>query len=734
MAISWGGYSTINGVRVRAGVEHTVSPASPSPSTSSVTVTTRIYLGAGDPGWGNGSWEAYNGASGSGSFSWNLARGQQLLVATVTTNVSLIYGQTQSWIGGGRVRPFTSSTGTVSRSASVTIPARPVSVPTAPSSITLSRVSDTRQNLSWTRNATSGAPYDRQEVRRRETGTGAPFVTIATLSGTATSYADTSTQAGRRYDYAVLASNSAGGAAGYAPTPWSTTPSTPARPTVSKQANGDIVVSRPALSNGATWSVRHVETGTVLASGLTGSSWTHVDPSPTQTWTYQVRASSATPVLHSAWSASSTTIQLVAAPLAPTTLGPAAADPSEAVTLQWRHNPVDGTPQRLYQVETRASAGDSWTALTGQVSSSAEQHVVPAGTWSTTPGRQWRVRTWGQHADPSPYSTTAILALSTRPVASITQPDGTHDSPALTVRWTYFDPEGTIQTGWRVELRAGSLVLENRSGSGAATAVTLRTELGDGDTYTVRVEVRDGAGLWSLAASETFTVTYAPPSTPVLQAEFRRDEGYVVLTPDASPQGDRQPLSHLRVERATPDGWLVVEDNVAPGGAVVDMLPPLGTVVVYRAVAVAVIGSVAYSTPEQVETKTKWVFLNHGPGFGSIVRVYGNLEAGRTFSREKTLKRYAGRALPVERAGIAREATYSLTGTLFAPWAPPDLTSSYDDFVALADAAAPVCVRDPEGVRMFVSTSGVDLSEHLRVHRRVSLTMTQVDYPEQGLL
>ena len=32
MAISWGGYLTIIGVRVRAGVENTVSPANPSPN------------------------------------------------------------------------------------------------------------------------------------------------------------------------------------------------------------------------------------------------------------------------------------------------------------------------------------------------------------------------------------------------------------------------------------------------------------------------------------------------------------------------------------------------------------------------------------------------------------------------------------------------------------------------------------------------------------------------------
>ena len=731
MAITWGGYGTINGVRVRAGVEHTISPASPSPSTSSVTVTTRVYLGAGDPGWGNGSWEAYGAASGSGSFSWNLARGQQVLAGTVTTTVPLIYGQSQTFNAGGRVRPFTTYTGTVQRGYAVTIPARPVSAPVAPSNITATRVSDTRQNLSWTRNASASAPYASQLVRRRvDFG---DWTTIATLSGTATSYADTSTQTGRVYSYSVRAINAAGEAWDYAPHIY-TTPWVPAAPVATKQASGDIVVARGDLSRNATWSVRHAETGTVLASNLTATSWTHSNPSPTQVWSYQIRATSPSPVLNSAWSPSSNSIQLIAPPQAPTTQGPNVADPGEGFYLLWRHNPVDGTPQRAYQVQTRASSLDPWVDLTSQVTSTTSQHFVAAGTWSAPSTREWRVRTWGQHGQASSYSSTAALQLSGRPTAGITQPDGTHNSPQLTVRWTYHDPEGSSQSAWRVELLSGSMVLEQRSGLGNSTSRSLWAELADGGTYTVRVQVCDGAGLWSEQASQTFTVTYALPPTPDLEANFRKDEGYTVLTPDVNMEhGTREPVSHLRVERATADGWQVLHDDVQPGQSVVDMLPRLGTVVAYRAVSVANIGSVAYSTPVQVETKTKWVFINHGSGFGQVVRVYGNLEAGRSFSRDKHLKRYAGRPLPVERAGTARERTYSLTGTLFAPWAPPDLTSSYEDFEAAADAAGPVCVRDPEGVRMFVSTGGADLSGYPDVHRRVSLPMTQIDYPELGL-
>ena len=161
MAIQWGGYKSVGGpVDFRAGIDITYSPTTITSSTASVTVTTRIYLGA------SGSAEALGGSytvtgddSGSATgVAWDLnPGGGTALFATLTETVTLNYGSTQTFTINATIRPSGSWPGSVSHSRTVTLPARPVSAPAAPTNVAVSRVSDTRQTVTWTRNATTAA-------------------------------------------------------------------------------------------------------------------------------------------------------------------------------------------------------------------------------------------------------------------------------------------------------------------------------------------------------------------------------------------------------------------------------------------------------------------------------------------------------------------------------------------------------------------------------------------------
>src|SRR5699024_6119449 len=65
-----------------------------------------------------------------------------------------------------------------------------VASPTAPTNVSASRVNDGRHTITWTRRSSSAAPYSSQRVQRRRWVNGAwgNWSTVATVSGTTTSY------------------------------------------------------------------------------------------------------------------------------------------------------------------------------------------------------------------------------------------------------------------------------------------------------------------------------------------------------------------------------------------------------------------------------------------------------------------------------------------------------------------------------------------------------------------
>ena len=745
---TWGGYLSIgSGASLRVGLDFSYSPSTVTPTTNTVTVswTLRAQL-SGASASGTDNWTVSGDATGSGSKSWSInGNGGTTTIASGTKSVSLIREQTQKFTLTGTLFDAGPSAADPKVTASMTVPARPVDVPAAPSGLTVTRSSDSRQNLSWTHNGTAIAPYASQRVRRDTFRDGAwqGWAVIANISATASSYADTSTMADRKYRYAVEAVNSAGssgwhygsgGSNGISTTPARATTA----PTAQKTAGGDIVLTRPALSSiadewdwqwsgdgGASWVVM----GLYVPISETTVLYDTADP--TKTHMFQVRPRVTNPALRPDWSPSSQAIQLEAPPNAPTNLAPAVADATEAIVLSWAHNPVDTTPQRRYQLRYRVAGTSTWTTP-AIVTATSSQATIPAGTWTNGQQIEWQVATWGNHATGSSWSASQVMTLSARPVAGVTTPGGLVTGSRLTLTWSYHDEESSAQARWSAELVSGGQVVESRGGYGDAhTTHFAGTTLADGATYTVRVRVMDGHGLWSEWAERTFAVDYLPPPTPTLAATFHKDEGYTTLTPDVAPAGTGEVEAvSVSVWRAGDGGWVLVADELAPGTTVTDMIPPLGTTVTYRAIATSALPSTAESVHVPVDTSTRWVFFNFGPGFGSVVRLWGNLSASQSVGRQRTLHHFAGRPDPVEFAGGERTRTYEVTGRLFAPWQPPDKTSTAEEFFDLADAPAPVCVRDPEGVRLFCSVGEVPVANHLQVARTVSVPLTKISWAE----
>lgn len=645
--------------------------------------------------------------------------GVWITVKTWTNSISP--GETQTLIVTWS-QPAVSNTPATAPSTSVTI-SRPYNPPAPPSGLTATRNSDSQGTLTWTNHATSSAPYSQIQVARQVDGGG--YATIATLDGGATSYTVTGTSPGHRYDHQVRAVGPGGTSrwhrVGYA-SDYSTTPVAPTGSTATKQADNSIVTTAAAYP-GFYWGISYdvgrlsggATTPTVLATGLPSMSHTDTSPNPSQTHAYVWRARyvesgapSPDPTLVGPWSSPSATVQLQAPPNPPSSLSPNGAvfDATEARTFSWQHNPVDTTAQTAFEVHYRESGASTWTSL-GQITSSSTQHDFPADTFTNGSSWEWQVRTWGADEDPSDWSPTATFTTSAAPTATIQSPEmgSTLTGATCTLVWVFYDEDGTAQSQWRAELIRDGVTLETRSGTGTASAVTFTTRLDNAATYTARVQVRDGSGLWSAWDVTTFTTDFAEPATPVVSLSWDEDRGAVVVSiENTNAAGLVADTAHNTVERSLDGGqtWVVVAEGVAVDGSVSDATVPLGVDALYRAVAWSDLPSSATGEAAGITTPATSGFWAAGGVTVRIMQRVGEapiIDSVRGLAT-RVLHRFAGRTFPVETAGTARSRTASVAFSVSAEDMP--LVEQ------LAYSPAPHLIRAPDGQVIWASISDVD--------------------------
>ena len=464
-----------------------------------------FWLSCSDPvtNVGSAGWSGYAEGSRSGAFSWASGGGTRKIagpwLVTKTQTVTFAIGSTGTQGLGGP----TSLSQVISRAR-----------PTAPFGLSLSRISDSQQTLNWSRYG----GYSSQLVQRRVND--GSWQQIASINGTAITFTDKATAGNRKYAYRVAAVAASG------QSDWSnidtiyTTPGVPSGVKAVRDGSNIVVSASSVPPYASGFDVR--DGSTVVASNVS-LPYTHVSPSTSVPHTYTVRAVRTSPdSLASGWSSPSNTVQLLTKPNAPTGLNPnGAVWPSDTdVLFRWSHNAVDSSPQSAFELQYRVNGG-AWTTVTGTTVSEA---AVPVAESSV----EWQVRTKGAHPDWSDWSAVASVTVIDRPGVAIIRPAGSWDASVLVPEWTWFQAQGRPQSGWRVELLdGGAVVVESRNGSGGTTALQLNTRLTEG-TYTVRVQAATGE-VWSLWASETFTVVFDPPAEPVLSGVWDEGQGGVQI-------------------------------------------------------------------------------------------------------------------------------------------------------------------------------------------------------------
>ena len=615
-----------------------------------------------------------------------------------------------------------------------------VRAPSAPGTPTASRISDSQADSSWTNNSASHHEYASQNVYR-SINLGAAAL-IATISGAANSYSDTTVAANQNIGYLIRAVN----AAGIADSSWSnavyTTPGAPSGLVATKLGSGNIRLdwtNNVAYGdNQYTTRIEESQDGGAFSelTSVSGGTATyeHVSPNPAVTHTYRVRARSITGSLNSSYSSNSNTIVLLSTANPPTGLSPAgvAKDATEDIVFTWTHNPTDSTPQSKRRVQYKVDAGSFTDAVND--SSSTSSYTLAGGTLSNGHTITWKVATAGENGTLSSFSAESSFTTSARPTVAITSLAG-YTSSSLTADFTYFQAQSSAQATWRANLYDDAdNLLESKSGT-TEVAVTFSTALTDATTYKVQVFVTSAAGLESLVDEEVFTTDFLPPADVFVDAVYDTLSGTMVLTitGDGPVGGVTEAIATVDVQRQIDGGsWVTIITGLTLTdlgngltAVVIDTRPTIHGTNTYRAIAFSALPSSVTSAEEvNATTEANWSFLSANTGFQDIVRMRAMPTFGATASRGRALYHFAGRSKPVQLTGEATNLVLSIEGTLI------DTSSTAEEFEALATTDGVVLWRDPTGRRVFGSLAEVETERTLSYFATVKFNVTEVDYDE----
>lgn len=725
----WASYGSAGQMRLALEID---DPPTVSIAMASVTLGGRSYIETTQSLNDSSNTCTLSGTLGStsGAVSVSHSGAATTLLKSVSAAVATQYGAAVVVTVNATGGPFASEGRNLSVSGSVTIPARPYAPPAAPTDLVVTRVSDSQQNLAWTNTnpGSASAPYQGVTILRRD-NVDTSWVTMANL-GVVTSWSDTSTQANRLYDYQVAGANSSGVGifSGVAQVP--TTPAAPSNFTATKSGSNIALAWTLNASYGCysqVWRREGSGSYVFLADLPPGvSTYTHTAPNPAVTHQYQVVSYVASPSVTSG-TATSNVVQLTAPPNAPTTTGPTTAqDASTAITRSWVHNPVDSSPQTKFQTQWRQAGTGTWN-VGAETAGATASTTAAANSFPQGVTIEWQVRTWGAHANPSPWSATATFETSASPTATITAPGTTHTLPTLQPVVAYYQAQSVAQAGWELELRsAANVLLVAATGTGAIPALAYMLVNATG--YTLRARTQSAKGLWSAWASKAFTVDFPEPAQPTVSATWDRETGSVqVAVANPAPVGDELDAATNTVYRRINGGaWVQVAAGVARNGSMTDYLASAAGVNEYRVDAVSSLGTTTPSTPVAVETAEQGLcYLNFGPGFSSVVTVWGNVQWSGSVSREVTLHNFAGRTYPVAYVGEHVAEAGTLAGKLA-----PD-SSSLDQWREFARQAGVAWLRTPKGDRMPVAVGGLQWGHTGPTTATVSVAVTVVESTER---
>lgn len=422
--------------------------------------------------------------------------------------------------------------GNPSTSAYVSVSAITYYAPNAPSGLSAIRENDNRNVLSWSAPSTSATkPVSAILIERSVDG--GQWSQIASVSGTSTSYNDTTTSADHYYTYRVRSQNTAG-YSGYATSGYTyNTPAAPTKVTASRLEETTVLL---AVANEArTATALEVQRSTDGSSWstvatLSGSPVTEVTDGPGG-GTFYYRARNTRGDLASDWSPTSNAVVTITPPSAPTLVSPASgmvvSKSQSVVTFEWLHNPIDGSAQTAAELRYSLDGGNTWQVV--EIDGNAASYGL-SNAFAVNSTVTWGVRTKGAHQDFGPWSGNRSFNVYQEPMVAFAQPtDGfVVENTPIVLKLQYEDPSGELVSA-AMSISDGSKVVWSRTVSGTDYVITADEWVPDnGKVYILTATVRSSSSLTASATRE-ISVSFVLPQPADVHIENDLETGYVTL-------------------------------------------------------------------------------------------------------------------------------------------------------------------------------------------------------------
>lgn len=643
--------------------------------------------------------------SGSGQGTYNSqahpGRGPVQMDSFAVRTVTMDYGTTHTL---RLVETFSDLYGATSKRLTVdavlTVPALTYDLPAAITGLSATRVDDSTTALAWTNNAVQpNAPYSGIIVQRQTNG--GAWETIATASGDANGYTDTSTAANNAYSYRAQAVNDAGSSAFTAPSATVyTTPATPGTPTATKTGATEVTLTftnsaqaatgfevQSTTDGGSTWNAAG------SGSGIVGS---YIDTNAPAASAVAYRVRNVAGAMVSAWSAASNTLAVLAQPNPPSILTPInyVSPLGQAVRLTWRHNPTDGSAQTAYSLKYSKDGGSTWTTISKTTSANQYRDLNPAGL-SSGDSILWQVRTWGLDATGSDWSSVGSVVFIAAPSVAITSPASdpyTLTSLPLSITWTYSDMTYVQASATATVTDSGGVVVYTLEQQGTATTLTLDGWQPDNmASYSVALAVKSSS---TLVVNDGFdvNVSYVAPAVPSLSIVETDGKAYSITVNEGTPTGSELQTDSLALYRVTSSGVVLLAESLHDGDVVTDYLPPMDVDFVYRLLALSsAMLSSKYEATAHLASRG-FVVFNTGGGWSAPHVVPYNVKVSDEFTRDGMMFYPAGATSPVYLGGTQRGRTWKVSGAVIG-----SAVSAFREFADTWDG--PLYFRAPGGIK-----------------------------------
>jgi endoglucanase len=369
--------------------------------------------------------------------------------------------------------------------------------PAAPSGLTASAVSPSQINLTWAASSTAGVTYSVYS------GATAGTATTLIASGIAgTSFASTGLAANTTYFYSVTAvlsgtgstASNAASATTLAPVP----PAAPSGLTATAVSTSQINLSWTASSStGVTYTV--YSGSSVVASGLSGTSYSVTGLAASTAYSYTVVAVSSTGTSTASNVASATTLTPTP-PSAPTSLVATAVSSSQ-INLSWGASASSGVKYTVYSGSAVVASSLISTSypVTGLTASTAYSYTVVA------------VSTNGTSTPSNVASATTLAATVAAPVAPFGLAASPGSASQVNLNW---QPSTTSGVTYNVYIGTTSGATTTLAASGVPQQNYSVTGLLDGTAYYFTVKAVSSGGALSAASNQATATTQTLPSIP----------------------------------------------------------------------------------------------------------------------------------------------------------------------------------------------------------------------------